>query len=125
MYNYLSKQIDGNIDYNSIKKNYPVILNLLLPFIPHFASECLEEIEQINNISWPMANPKYLVSDNINIVVQINGKKKEILNVKANINEEELLKKIKNNVKISKNTEGKKIVRKIFVPNRLINLILK
>ena len=72
-----------------------------------------------------MADPKYLISGNINFVIQINGKKKEVLNVKYDINEEQLLEEIKKNDKLSKNLGSKKIIKKIFVPNRLINLIVK
>ena len=72
-----------------------------------------------------MADTKYLISGNINFVIQINGKKKEVLNVKYDINEEQLLEEIKKNDKLSKNLKSKKIIKKIFIPNRLINLIVK
>ncbi len=125
MYNYLNKNIDNEIDTESLRKNYTKILNLLMPFTPHFASECLKNIDKINDCEWPKVDAKYLILDSIKIVVQINGKKKEIIEVKSNLSEDELLNKIKANNKIAKNLEGKKIIKKIVVPNRLINLIIE
>ncbi len=63
--------------------------------------------------------------DNLEIVVQINGKKKTTVNCFENINEEQLIKKIKE-LDISKKIfQGKEIKRSIFIKNKLINLIVK
>ena len=96
-----------------------------MPFIPHFASECLKNIEKINDYQWPKVDAKYLIIDSVKIVVQINGKKKDIIEAKSNLSEDELLNKVKDTSKIAKNLEGKEIIKKIIVPNRLINLIIK
>ena len=52
------------------------------PIVPHFASECLEDLGEKNEKSWPKINDKYLIRENINIVLQINGKKERLLLVK-------------------------------------------
>ena len=93
------------------------------PFIPHFSNECLNTINE-NQINWPKISKKDLIEENINFVVQINGKKRAILNVKRDVVEKEILKIIKTNLEIEKFLKDQKIKKSIFVPNRLINIIL-
>ena len=81
-------------------------------------------MDPILNKNWPKINLKSLKSDQVNIVVQINGKKREILEIKNDSSEEEIFKIIKNNEKLEKFLKDKKILKKIFVKNRLINLII-
>ena len=93
------------------------------PFIPHFCSECLRGIEQ-NKISWPIASKEHLVEENINFVVQINGKKRALLKVKRDADEQKVLQEIQSNEETKKLLKNKKIKKKIFVSNRLINIIV-
>jgi leucyl-tRNA synthetase len=93
------------------------------PFIPHFTSECLKSINQ-NEISWPTISKEDLIEEEINFVVQINGKKRALLKVKRGITEKEILKIIKPNKEIEKFLKGHKFKKIIFVQNRLINLII-
>ena len=65
-----------------------------------------------------------LFEEKINFVVQINGKKRGILNVKRNFSEEKIFQKIINDKNISKYVADKKIKKKIFIPNKLINIIV-
>ena len=74
---------------------------------------------------WPKVNQKYLILEEINLVVQINGKKREIFKVKKDLSEEKILEMINSNQKITNYIDGKKIIKKIFVPNKIINLIVK
>ena len=93
------------------------------PFLPHFTNECLNSIDQ-NKTTWPIVAKKYLIEDEINLVVQINGKKRAILKVKRDISEKEILKIIKINQEVEKNLRKQSIKKIIFVPNRLINIII-
>ena len=97
----------------------------MLPVVPHFANECIEELAGSIKQSWPKAESKYLKSEFCSIVVQINGKKREIIQTKMNITEEELIIAINKNIKINTYLEDRTIIKKIFIPNRLINLIIK
>ena len=65
-----------------------------------------------------------LIEENINFVLQINGKKKALLNVKRGINEKNILEEIHSNQDTKKLLQGQKILKTIFVSNRLINIIL-
>jgi len=123
MYNFLIKEIENPIKTSVLIDNYQKILVSMSPFIPHFANECLERINQ-NEIRWPTVIETALVEENINFVIQINGKKKALLNVKSNIDEETLLKEINENEITKKLLEKQKIQKTIFVSNRLINIII-
>ena len=66
-----------------------------------------------------------LESETVEYVIQINGKKRSIINSKKDIDEKTLIEKIKKNQKIRKFLDGSNIIRSIFVKNKLINLIIK
>jgi leucyl-tRNA synthetase len=123
MYNFLIKEIDKPIKKEVLIENYRKILILMDPFIPHFTSECLVSINQ-NKTAWPIVALEDLVEDEINLVVQINGKKRAILRVKRDMSEKEILKATKINQDIEKNLTKQNIKKIIFVPNRLINIII-
>ena len=59
------------------------------PFIPHFSNECLNNINE-NQINWPKISKKDLIEEDINFVVQINGKKRAILKIKRDEVEKEM-----------------------------------
>ena len=123
MYNFLIKEIDKPIKKEVLIENYKKILILMNPFIPHFSNECLNTINE-NQINWPKISKKDLIEEDINIVVQINGKKRAILKIKRDVVEKEILEIIKTNLEIEKFLKDQTIKKSIFVPNRLINIIL-
>ena len=93
------------------------------PFIPHFTNECLSSINQ-NKASWPIVAKEDLIEDEINFVVQINGKKRAVLKVKRDMSEKEILKTTKLSQDVEKFLTKQSIKKVIFVPNRLINIII-
>ena len=97
----------------------------MTPVIPHFSSECLEELADKMEKTWPIAEEKFLTNKDVNIVIQINGKKKSLLKFKKDISEEELIAQVKNDEKIKKLLNNKNIIKSIFIKNKLINLIIK
>ncbi|MDA7811069.1 leucine--tRNA ligase [Candidatus Pelagibacter sp.] len=123
MYNFLIKEIDKPIKKKVLIENYRKILILLNPLIPHFSNECLSTINEYQ-INWPSISKKYLIEDEINFVIQINGKKRAILKVKRDMIEKEILEIIKLNQEIEKFLNHQEIKKSIFVPNRLINIII-
>ena len=123
MYNFLIKEIDKPIKKKVLIENYRKILILLNPFIPHFSNECLSTINE-HQINWPRVSKEDLIEDEINFVVQINGKKRAILKVKRDMIEREILETIKLNQEIEKFINNQEIKKSIFVPNRLINIII-
>ena len=124
MYNFLMKEIEKPLDSKILEENYKKILTLMMPFIPHLASECMKNITN-DLTTWPQISKEQLIVENINFVIQINGKKRDLINVKRNINEKDLLKEIQQNNEILKKFLKDQVIKKtIFVSNRLINIIL-
>ena len=124
MYNFLNKELEKTINQKNLEINYCKILRILVPFFPHFASEALEEIIKNEEYEWPAINKEYLIEKSINFVVQINGKKRDVVNIPKDTDEEEMIEKIRNDQKLSKYLDGKEIKKTIFISNKLINLIL-
>ena len=91
--------------------------------VPHLANECLATMNT-KNIKWPEYDVSILKNDIINVVIQINGKKRGIVQTKMNINEEKLFKLIQNDEKIMKYITQKKIKRKIYIKDKLLNIII-
>ena len=123
MYNFLIKEIDKPIKKEILIENYRKILILMNPFIPHFTNECLSSIKQ-NKATWPIVAKEDLIEDEINFVVQINGKKRAVLKVKRDMSEKEILKTTKLSQDVEKFLTKQSIKKVIFVPNRLINIII-
>ena len=122
-YNYLSNYIKNKKDLSNLKENYKKILICFNPIIPHFVSECLNEMNMLENIVWPDYDEKALDLEEVNFVIQINGKKRAILNAKKSIRENDLLKLVKENKMINKHLERKNIKKIIFIQNRLMNIL--
>ena len=94
-----------------------------MPIIPHFSSECLEMIKT-ESFKWPTYDIALLEDENIIIVVQINGKKRGLIETKRNVSEEEIIDKLMSDINISKYVGDKNIKKKIFIKDKLINLII-
>ena len=122
-YNYLISYLKRN--QNSINlENYKKILICFSPVVPHFSSECLYEIGASKNITWPSYDASKIEEKEIIIVVQINGKKRAILNTQKGITKKILMESVKKDVKISRYLENKQIKKIIFVQDRLINILI-
>jgi len=74
-------------------------------------------------IQWPEIDEKFLLEDHIKFIVQFNGKTRKIINSKKDTTESLLLTKIKEDNKLSEYLNNKNIQKKIFIPNKLINII--
>ena len=123
MYNFLIKEIEKPIKSVVLIENYIKILTLMNPFMPHLSNECLSSIKQkVDN--WPKVSKEDLIEENINFVVQLNGKKRALLNVKRDLDEESILKELLKNIETEKLLKNQRIQKTIFVSNRLINIIL-
>jgi len=114
-----------NYSSKNIKENYSKILITMLPIIPHFSNECLKILDVDKNVEWPKINFNNLSDDKTKYVIQINGKTRQIIEQKKDLNKEELILLIKKDQKLSKYIqENSKIKKSIFVHNKLINIII-
>jgi leucyl-tRNA synthetase len=103
-------------------------LKLLAPYAPHMTEELWNRLGHEDTIayaSWPVADAKYLVDDLITVVVQVNGKVRDQLEVPVDISEDEIRQMIGGREKLESHLEGKTIVKLIYVPGRLVSLVVK
>ncbi|WP_440915211.1 leucine--tRNA ligase [Candidatus Pelagibacter sp.] len=124
MYSFLIKEIRNGYTEDTLIENYVKFLTAINPIVPHFSNECLESIGFTKSILWPLHDEKYLEETDVNIVVQINGKKRGLIKTKKNTSEHDLLKQIQDDDKIIKYIENHKIKKQIYIENKIINLIL-
>ena len=123
-YNFLNKEID-NLDIKDLKENYSKILILMFPILPHLISECLLDIKKDSEVSWPLAQKEFLEEKYVNLVIQINGKKKSLIKIEKDLDEKKLLEIVKKDKKVFNFLEKKNIFKHIIVKNKLINLLIK
>ena len=123
-YNFLNKEID-NLDIKDLKENYSKILILMFPILPHLISECLLDIKKDSEISWPLAQKEFLEEKYVNLVIQINGKKKSLIKIEKDLDEKKLLEIVKKDKKVFNFLEKKSVFKHIIVKNKLINLLIK
>ncbi len=124
MYKYDTKSKNGEFK----KKVMKDLLILLAPSAPHFAEELWQEIGEeysIFNQHYPQYDEAKISLEKVEIAVQINSKIVARMDVETNLNEDELIEKITTDEKVAPLLLGKQIIKKIVVPKRLVNLIVK
>ncbi|MEY8368035.1 leucine--tRNA ligase [Anaerovoracaceae bacterium 42-11] len=124
---YKYKELE-DANQNFMKKAIDTLVIILSPFTPHICEEMwqtLDGTKTLTEVSWPTYDEAALVKDTVEIVVQVNGKLKEKLNVANNLTREELEKTALSDDKVKALTEGKNVVKVIAVPNKLVNIVIK
>ena len=125
IYNFLNKILSKEDWGNNFVDNYLKILKVMTPVIPHFTNECIGNLISEKNLKWPKVDKKYLNIKKYIIIVQINGKKRGLIETEQQLEQIELLRNIKNKTDINKFFIEKEIGKVIFIKNKLINIILK
>ena len=128
MVNEMYRYKEGDINPGLYGAAVKTLIILLAPFVPHVTEEMWEHLGyggSVHDQKWPEYDEKALVKDTIEIVVQINGRIKEKINIAGDSSREEMEKIAVENDKIKALTEGKNIVKIIAVPNKLINIVVK
>ena len=124
VHTFLSRNVDKNYTSSTLKDNYQKILITMIPIIPHFANECLKMLGAKKTYNWPSYDKKYLEEKYINIVIQINGKKRGLIKTTKDISEKNLVDKVLEEQQLKKYIQDKEIIKKIYVPNKIINIII-
>ena len=75
--------------------------------------------------SWPNYDDKYLEKDSVKIAIQVNGKLRATIDVDKNIDKEKLIEMSKNHPNVMKFISDKEVVREIYVPNKIVNIVIK
>jgi len=123
-YNFFNQKLNSSIEKKSLLDNYSKFLTIISPIIPHFSSECLDDLKLKSFQKWPEVDKNLIKKDIIEYVIQVNGKKRATLKYMKDISEETLINEIKDNSITKKILENKKIKKSFFVKNRLINILI-
>ena len=104
------------------------LLKMLVPFAPHISSELWQQLgnnDFIEKSGWPKWNEELLKTDEIQIIVQVNGKLRGKIKVSASSEKDDILAIAKEEDNVSKFLQDKEILKEIFIPNKLINFVVK
>lgn len=110
------------------KKFMEDFVKMLSPIAPHLGEELWEKLghsESLAYAAWPTYDEAKLVEDEVEIVLQINGKNKEKLRIASDSTKEQMEEMAKNNEMIKELIEGKTIVKVIAVPGKLVNIVVR
>ena len=110
------------------KENLVIFLKLLSPFAPHIAEEIYELIggEGFITVSeWPEYDESKTVDATIEVGVQVNGKVRGAVTIPAGCDKDTALSAAKENARVASFIEGRKIVKEIYVPGKIINIVVK
>ncbi|BGI51520.1 MAG: leucine--tRNA ligase [Buchnera aphidicola (Ceratovacuna japonica)] len=124
------KKVEKYNNKNSlvVQESMLIILKLLNPFIPHtifYIFKKFNILHKLRKKCWPEPDKKAIVENFCNIITQIDGKKRYIINIKKNAQEKEILKIIKEKKILNKYLKNKKIKKTIFIKNKIINILTK
>jgi len=115
--------INSKTSNKTLKNEWEKITMLLMPLVPHLAHECCEKLNK--KFYWPKYDPKLLKDEKCTIVVQVDGRKRGILEMPINSKETMVIKKTKKIDNVSKYIENTTIIRNVYIKNKLINFITK
>ncbi|MDB9760843.1 leucine--tRNA ligase [Pelagibacteraceae bacterium] len=125
IHSLLVESIKDEISNKCLKKNFINLMRILIPFTPHLAHECLDQLGVVEKNIWPKIDSKLIFAEKIQIAIQINGKTREVIEVKKDSDEKNVVNESKKNKKIKEYLTNKEIIKIIFVKNRIINYLIK
>ena len=111
-------------DLSKVIEKLAIIIH---PFIPHISEEIWQEMGNKDlciSAKWPETQ-QYFEEDIIRMPIQINGKTRSLIDIVSNEDKDVIMKKVMLDPKIIKNIENKKILKTIFVPNKIINIVVE
>ena len=115
-------------EHGTSKDALEALLLMLSPFAPHISEELWHQMgnkESICRLRWPVFDPKLVVEEEITIPVQVNGKLKDTVSVPTGSSEDAIKKAALESEKVKKLISGKEIIKVIYVPNKLLNFVIK
>ena len=126
--NEMYRYKEGDVNVGFFGKAIKDLILILSPFTPHICEEMWHDIGQNESVavmSWPEFDESALVKDEVEVIVQINGKLKDKLSVANNLDKAALEKTAMESDKIQALLDGKTVVKVISIPNKLINIVVK
>ena len=103
-------------------------ITILNPFAPHLTEEIWEQMNfggMLNEAKWPEFDETKCVESTVEIVAQVNGKIKAKLNIAADISAEDAIAAAKADERVAAAMEGKSVIKELYVPKKLVNIVVK
>ena len=125
IYNLFNISLNEKVSDECLKNNLSKLMKILIPFVPHLAHECLEQLGSEKNDAWPTADKKLGLNQKIKIAIQIDGKTREIIEVIKDLDEKNVIVESRKIKKINDQLEKLEVLRTIFVKNKIINYLTK
>ena len=119
---------DGSLNAGLAREVVINLIKLLAPFAPHITEELWQQIGQsgsVHHTTWPTFDPEATVADEIEVVVQINGKVRSKIMIASSATREQQQEKALADEKIKNLIDGKTVVKVISVPQKLVNIVVK
>ena len=127
--NGLSKLKEHGFDDKMWRQALGDLCQLLAPFAPHIANEMYAEMNgedsRLDNIEWPKYDEKYLTTDTIKIAIQVNGKLRGDIEVAKDAEQDDVEQLALDQPNVARFTDGKQVVKKIYVPGKILNIVVK
>lgn len=127
--NGLSKLKEHGFDDKMWRQALGDLCQLLAPFAPHIANEMYAEMNgedsRLDNIEWPKYDEKYLTTDTIKIAIQVNGKLRGDIEVAKDAEQNDVEQLALDQPNVARFTDGKQVVKKIYVPGKILNIVVK
>jgi leucyl-tRNA synthetase len=111
----------------AVREAFTAIARILCPFAPHVAEELWEQLgfpPFVAEAAWPVADPALLISDEVLLVVQVNGKVRGKLTVPAGLSEDEAIAAARADDKVATHLGDRPVRKTVFVPDRLLNVVV-
>jgi leucyl-tRNA synthetase len=124
---YKVKADKGFADNANWRFTLESLTQLIAPFAPHIAEELWRELGNEGSVHvdhWPKWDEKYLISDRLTIVVQVNGKLRAQLEVASDATKEQILEAARSDKKVSDHLQGNEPMKNIYIPGKLVNFVV-
>lgn len=126
---YRFSEIDSVVSSSIVDECLRNLLIMLAPFVPHITEELWQNINQkessVHFAAWPKVDKNALITNEIEMPVQVNGRLRATLKVNINETKDEIIEKCKELEEIKKFIQNKTIVKVIVIPKRIINIVVK
>ena len=127
--NYLARvKEEGTVDVSACKEAIDTLLLLLAPTAPHLTEELWQQTGHdysIHNQSWPVWDEELAREEELTLIVQVNGKLRDRITVPVSITEDEAKKAALDSQRVKSYIGSKEVLKTIYVPGKLVNLVVK
>jgi leucyl-tRNA synthetase len=127
LYQFPRPATDNHLALAVVRETVETVILLLAPIVPHITEELWTLIgrrETLADIAWPAFDPAVASEEVITIVIQINGKVRSRISVPADEEGEQIMALARTDEKIAWQIAGKKIIKEVYVPKKLVNIVI-